>query len=60
LNPKLGKPFFVSEWRPVVRGEKWQSVGTFFECFSKTKEVKLSKDHSEFSWIDPKEYKNMS
>ena len=31
LNVKIGKPFFVNEWRPVVRGEKWQIVGVFFE-----------------------------
>ncbi len=54
---KIGKPFHVGEWRPVVRGEQWQVVGTFFECFSDTDKVVLSEDHDEYLWIDPKDYK---
>ncbi len=57
LTAKLGKPFYVGEWRPEVRGEKWQIVGTFFECASKTNRIKLSKDHDDYLWIDPKDYK---
>lgn len=58
LEVEVGKPFFVNEWRPVVRGEQWQIVGMFFECQSSTDQVTLSEDHDEFLWIDPKEYKN--
>lgn len=58
LNIKIGRPFFVNEWRPNVRGEQWQIVGTFFECLSESNDVKLSSDHSEFVWINPKDYKN--
>lgn len=58
LDVTIGRPFFVNEWRPVVRGEHWQIVGTFFECHSDSDQTTLSKDHSEFVWIDPKEYKN--
>ena len=58
LNVKIGRPFFVNEWRPVVRGEQWQIVGTFFECLAESEDVKLSADHSEFTWIDPNDYKN--
>ncbi len=28
-----------------------------FECFADTDEIKLSEDHDNFLWIDPKEYK---
>jgi len=56
LDADIGKPFFVNEWRPVVKGEEWQIVGVFFECRPKSSEVKLSEDHDEFVWIDPKEY----
>lgn len=58
LEVKIGRPFFVNEWRPVVRGEKWQIVGTFFECFTDTERVILSEDHDEFVWINPADYKN--
>jgi len=26
LEVEIGRPFFVNEWRPIVRGEKWQVV----------------------------------
>lgn len=57
LDVRIGRPFFVNEWRPNVRGEQWQIVGTFFECFSDSNKVKLSSDHSEFAWIEPEDYK---
>lgn len=56
----VGQPFFVNEWRPVVRGEAWQIVGTFFECFSDSDAVVMSRDHSEFVWINPVEYKRFA
>ncbi|MFH0951976.1 MAG: NUDIX domain-containing protein [Patescibacteria group bacterium] len=56
LEIKIGKPFFVNEWRPQVRGENWQIVGTFFECKSEIDKIILGKDHDDFQWIDPKEY----
>src|SRR3989344_4693345 len=58
LTVKLGRPFYVGEWRPNVRGEQWQIIGTFFECFTKTDKVKLSEEHDDFLWIDPRNYKN--
>lgn len=58
LDVKIGRPFFVNEWRPIVRGEQWQIVGIFFECFATSSEVMLSEDHDVYKWIDPKEYKN--
>ncbi|AKM84461.1 TPA: hypothetical protein DHW58_00815 [Patescibacteria group bacterium] len=58
LTVKIGKPFFVNEWRPVVRGEQWQIVGTFFECETDSDQVVLSEDHDAFEWIEPKEYRN--
>ncbi len=55
---EIGRPFFVNEWRPVVKGNQWQIVGVFFECFAKTSKVTLSEDHSGYEWIDPKEYED--
>lgn len=60
LTVKLGKPFFVGEWRPVVRDEQWQIIGTFFECFADSNEVILSEDHDSYEWIDPKNYKDFN
>lgn len=56
LDVRIGKPFFVNEWRPVVRGEQWQIIGVFFECYTENAEVTLSQDHDEYEWIDPKSY----
>lgn len=57
LHVTIGRPFFVNEWRPVVRGEQWQIVGTFFECVADSDTVTLSEDHAEYAWIEPNEYK---
>lgn len=56
LDVKIGQPFSVSEWRPTIRGEQWQIVATFFECFADTDKVILSEDHNQYLWIDPKDY----
>lgn len=57
LNVRIGRPFYVGEWRPKVGRESWQIVGTFFECFSRSNKVKLSRDHDDYQWINPKNYK---
>lgn len=54
----VGKPFFVGEYRPVVRGEQWQVVAIYFECSTATDKVTLSKDHDSYEWIDPKNYED--
>ena len=56
LTVAIGRPFFVNEWRPVVRGEQWQIVGTFFACDAASPAVTLGEDHDEFLWIDPAKY----
>lgn len=58
IEVEIGKPFFVNEWRPEVRGEKWQIVGIFFICKPKTLDIKLSDDHDDYMWVDPTDYKN--
>lgn len=57
LKVTIGRPFFVNEWRPLVRGEQWQIIGTFFVCFAESDSVILSTDHDSFVWIDPKDFK---
>src|SRR3989344_8224212 len=56
LDVKIGKPFYVGEWRPKVNDEQWQIVGTFFECFSKSNKVVLSQDHDKYLWINSQDY----
>lgn len=58
LDVTIGRPFFVNEWRPQVRGEQWQIVGTFFECTTESDQVTLSGDHEEFQWIDPADFRS--
>ena len=57
-NVEIGRPFFINEWRPKKGDEEWHIIGIYVECFSETQDVKLSQDHSEFKWINPKDYKN--
>lgn len=56
LIVSIEKPFFVSEWRPIVRGEQWQVVGIFFKCSIVSGNVELSQDHDDYQWMDPKEF----
>jgi 8-oxo-dGTP diphosphatase len=57
LVAKIGKPFYVGEWRPVVRGERWQIVATFFECTARSNRVSLSEDHDDYLWINPEDFR---
>lgn len=56
LAVDIGRPFHVDEWRPVVGGEPWQIVATFFECFAASDAVTLSDEHDDYQWIDPRDY----
>jgi len=58
LTIQIKRPISVDEWRPVVRGEQWQIVVTFFECATEDSVVTLSNDHDHFEWINPREYEN--
>lgn len=52
----IDEPFFVTEYHPVVRDEKWQVIAIYFKCSTNTDKVVLSKDHDCFAWIDPENY----
>ena len=56
LMVEIVRPVAVNEWRPEVKGEKWQIVGVFFECRAESDKVSLSGDHDSYLWINPKEY----
>jgi len=56
MDVKIGKAFFVDEWRPVIKGEQIQIIGIFFICEPLTPEVILSKDHDDYKWVSLSEY----
>lgn len=56
LEAEIEDPFYTDEWRPKVKDEKWQIVGTYFKCSTDSTEVALGEDHEEFAWVDPDNY----
>jgi 8-oxo-dGTP diphosphatase len=56
LEIVVGKPLYVGEWSPVIRGEQNQIVAIFFVCQAKTKTVTLSEEHDDYQWINPDDY----
>ncbi len=56
LHVTIGKPIFVGEWFPVIRGEQNQIVGMFFACTARSSRVRLSTEHDDYQWIDPTTY----
>ncbi|MBU0598274.1 NUDIX domain-containing protein [Patescibacteria group bacterium] len=55
---KIGQPIYVSESYNEVNGEHWHIVRCFFLCQIKNNEIRLNKEHDDFKWIDPKNYKH--
>ncbi|PSH00522.1 MAG: hypothetical protein BRC30_03045, partial [Nanohaloarchaea archaeon SW_7_46_7] len=58
LKPEMMEPFFVDDWRPEVDGEEWHIHGTCFIAEAGKSEVELSKDHVEYSWINPQSFRD--
>lgn len=56
LDVLLGLPLFVSDIRQVISGEQCQVIRVYFEGSSLTDKVTLSRDHSDYEWIDPRDY----
>lgn len=56
LTVKLGNPFFVGEWHPIINGNQLQIIGIYFLCSVRNFKVKLGSDHDDFKWIDFKKY----
>ncbi len=55
LEIEIGKPIYVGEWRPVIKGVQNQIVAIFFICKPLTKEVRLSEEHDDYKWVLPSE-----
>ena len=56
LEVTIGQPFFVNEWRPMVKGEQWQVVSIYFACESETDQITLIEELDEYLWIAPADF----
>jgi len=54
----LGKPIYVSEWFPTIKGVKTHIVAMFHICTTDTDEVTLSDEHDTYEWIDLENWRN--
>jgi 8-oxo-dGTP diphosphatase len=57
LQIEIGKPIYVGEWRPVIKGVQNQIVAIFFICKPLTNKVRLSEEHDDYKWVPPDEIK---
>jgi 8-oxo-dGTP diphosphatase len=48
-------PIFVDEWHPVIKGQPHQIIGIYTACQASTNKIRLSEEHDQFLWIDPKQ-----
>jgi 8-oxo-dGTP diphosphatase len=55
LEVEVGKPLYVGEWHPLIKGVPHQIVAVFFVCKSLTNDVRLSEEHDAYEWILPEE-----
>jgi len=54
---KILAPFFVDEWRPIIKGEQIQIIGVFFKCeLIDGETIKLSDDHDDYIWVSKETY----
>ena len=51
LKIDIGKPIYVGEWRPIIKGVQNQIVAIYFICKAITTKVKLSNEHDDFKWV---------
>ena len=57
LEVEIGRPIYIGEWWPVIKGNKNQIVGMFFLCKALHQNVRLSEEHDDFQWITTDEAK---
>lgn len=49
---EIGKPIYVGEWHPVIKGVQNQIIALFVVCKVDTqKKVALSEEHDQFVWL---------
>lgn len=50
LTVEIGRPVYVGEWRPVIKGVQNQIVAIFLSCRPLSTDVKLSEEHDDYVW----------
>jgi 8-oxo-dGTP diphosphatase len=55
LDIEPGRPVYVGEWRPIIKGVPYQIIAVFTICKLKTYDVRLSNEHDKFAWVKPRE-----
>lgn len=50
------QPFAMDEWYPKPKDVPFHIVGMFFKLPAPSREVRLSNDHLEYQWIDPRSH----
>jgi 8-oxo-dGTP diphosphatase len=53
LEVAIGKPIYVGEWWPNIKGSPNQIIAIFFVCKALTEQIQLSEEHDDFKWILP-------
>lgn len=56
LEVEPGRPVYVGEWRPVIKGVPHQVVAIFTVCRARGGAVRLSEEHDGFEWINPEQH----
>jgi len=47
-----GKPVYIGEWRPTIKGLPHQIIAIFTQCTYISGEVHLSEEHDSYKWVD--------
>jgi 8-oxo-dGTP diphosphatase len=52
----IGQPLLVGEWRPIIKGVPHQIVGIYLSAQVASGSLRLSEEHDDFQWIDPRKF----
>jgi ADP-ribose pyrophosphatase YjhB (NUDIX family) len=51
LEVEIGKPLYVGEWRPVIKGVHTQIIAVFMLCSATGGVLQLSTEHDLYEWV---------
>jgi 8-oxo-dGTP diphosphatase len=52
IEVSVGKPFFVHEWRPIIKEEQVQIICIFFICkIADDTDIKIGEDFDDYKWM---------